>query len=441
MRFANTTETADNTSLICIGYSSYYFTFTASVRVHAVAMAVFNAVFSVVATVGNLLVLWAFVKTPSLRNSSNYLLGNLCLTDLFVGCVTQPLCVIKYAQEAADVHHCVLKKISTSFAFTGSSISVIIVAVISIDRCFAISSPYKYQRIVSPSLYTKVLVPIWTVTIFANMLMAFKVIEENTYWVLNSTGFAVAFFVVLVSYAIIFKTVIRQSRSAHLFKLGKFDTTLNTRNKTTNILDPLRDTTRRQPNEIEGFTASPCHTDAEIRSAIDDDIIYKNKLESDGNDAINNPKCSSKNSKGDLKVSHKKTKVGSISKKEIEVACTQNCKEGSRQKGCSPSSFERSRLQSSSYAKSGSKGASTDSNEKRGAITVAIIILTLTICYIPFSITLGFHDLFQENGVVGYLYSSWTSCFIYLNSSLNPIIYCYRNNFIRESVWRKLKCF
>eukprot|EP00795_Rhopilema_esculentum_P010780 gene10780-19574_t len=438
MSFANTTGTAANTSPICIGYSSYYITFTASVRMHAIAMAVFNVMFSVVATVGNLLVLWTFIKTPVLRNSSNYLLGNLCLTDLFVGCVTQPLFVIKYAQEAAGVHNCILKKISTLFAFTGSSISVIIVAVISIDRCFAISSPYKYQRIVSLSLYTKVLVPIWTGTIFANILMAFEVIEENTYWVVNSTGFAIAFFVVLVSYAIIFKTVIRQSRRARLVNLGKFDTTLKTCKTTNNISNPLKDTTRRQPNEIEGFIASPCNTDAEIRSAIDDDVIHKNKLESNGNHTITNPKCSSKNSKDDLKVFHKKTKVASISEREGEVACAQNCKEGSRPRGCSSSSFH---LQISSCAKSSSKGASTDSNEKRGAITIAIIILTLTVCYIPFTITLGFHHIFQENGVFGYLYSSWTSCFIYLNSSLNPIIYCYRNNIIRESVLRKLKCF
>ncbi|KAJ7392465.1 hypothetical protein OS493_012130 [Desmophyllum pertusum] len=52
---------------------------------------VLNAVFSITATVANLLVLAAIRRTPSLHSPSNTLLFGLALSDLGVGLIVHPL--------------------------------------------------------------------------------------------------------------------------------------------------------------------------------------------------------------------------------------------------------------------------------------------------------------------------------------------------------------
>ena len=68
------------------------------------------------------------------------------------------------------------------------------------------------------------------------------------------------------------------------------------------------------------------------------------------------------------------------------------------------------------------------------AVSSAIWLqLTLVACYLPFNIVVG---LTSYSGLPLHLFYAWvyTSTLVYLNSSLNPILYCWKQEEIRQAV-------
>ena len=73
------------------------------------------------------------------------------------------------------------------------------------------------------------------------------------------------------------------------------------------------------------------------------------------------------------------------------------------------------------------------------AVSIAVWLqLTLVICYLPFSIV----EAFKANvGLSASLYHGWiyTGTLVYLNSSLNPILYCWKIEEVRQAVKDTIK--
>ena len=121
-----------------------------------------NAFFSVLAILGNLVIIAAFYRSESLRTPSNLLLLGLSFCDLFVGLVTQPLFVAETALVAANSGvACTLKDLYVIFLFLFSSASMLHVCLISVERSIAIVHPFKHHRFITKKKVLLVFLVFW----------------------------------------------------------------------------------------------------------------------------------------------------------------------------------------------------------------------------------------------------------------------------------------
>ena len=77
---------------------------------------------------------------------------------------------------------------------------------------------------------------------------------------------------------------------------------------------------------------------------------------------------------------------------------------------------------------------------KRTVVSVALVQLALVICYLPFNI---FNTLIHLKGIhpnIYFLYH-FTTTLLFLNSSLNPFLYCWRIKEIRQAVKATIRRF
>ena len=75
----------------------------------------------------------------------------------------------------------------------------------------------------------------------------------------------------------------------------------------------------------------------------------------------------------------------------------------------------------------------------RKAVNSALWVqVTLVICYLPFGIAVALTPQ-KEHGLSVYLARQFTSTLIFLNSSLNPLLYCWKIREVRQAVRETLR--
>ena len=75
---------------------------------------------------------------------------------------------------------------------------------------------------------------------------------------------------------------------------------------------------------------------------------------------------------------------------------------------------------------------------KRTVVSIALVQISLVACYVPFLITLM---LGQLNSIPNNVFVLVSTTFVYLNSSLNPFLYCWRIKEVRQAVLGTIKRF
>lgn len=121
-----------------------------------------NALFAVVAILGNTVVFAVFYRSELLRTPSNLILLSLSLCDFLVGLVTQPLFAAETALVAANSSvACLFKDLYVIFLFAFSSSSMVHVCLISAERFVAIFYPFKHQRFVTKKRVVGFVVLFW----------------------------------------------------------------------------------------------------------------------------------------------------------------------------------------------------------------------------------------------------------------------------------------
>ena len=91
--------------------------------------------------------------------------------------------------------------------------------------------------------------------------------------------------------------------------------------------------------------------------------------------------------------------------------------------------------------------ASDQQTQKRGkhpqmACTLAIVIGMFLFCYLPQVIVLVLRGILGDSASLVYLGDAWADLFVFVNSSINPLIYCYRIREFKEamiSIFRRMK--
>ena len=121
--------------------------------IHDVVVCAVNAPFCVFAFLGNLAVIVAVIKTPSLQKLCNILLCSLATTDCLTGLVAQPIFVawrlmIHRIHESCD-HQAALFYAYDVCQAVFAGWSFVNITLISFDRHYALAKPLVYRTTVT----------------------------------------------------------------------------------------------------------------------------------------------------------------------------------------------------------------------------------------------------------------------------------------------------
>ena len=289
------------------------------------AICITNGLLSVLATLGNSLVLIIIVKFPSLRTVSNILIFSLALTDLLVGMVVQPAFVIYIAGKINLEFYCgaLLVYLYTEIFCVG--LSLITLSLIACERFFAIVYPFKYINYMTKPRLMTIVAAVWVVWFSFNVICRALRVKNDEFF--SPIASAVIGFSLILNIALYFK----------IFK-----------------------------------------------------IIRRHEIQI-----------------------HAQNKV-SIAIRSRD----------SREDGSVNSSVQESTL---------------SSRETRMARTVAYITGVLVLCYLLLMVTSFADMLMEDDGIFDHLLYPLAETITFLNSSLNPFLYCWRCRDLREKIWLVFK--
>ena len=117
--------------------------------VNDVFLCAVNVPFCIFTFLGNLAVVIAVIKTPSLQRPCNILLCSLAITDCLTGLVAQPLfvawrVVVRHIHDSCD-HQAELFQAYNVCKSTFVGWSLVNIALLSFDRHYALAKPLKYR--------------------------------------------------------------------------------------------------------------------------------------------------------------------------------------------------------------------------------------------------------------------------------------------------------
>ena len=180
-------------------------------RTELVVNCILNAPFSIVAILGNALVLLAIWRTPSLHTPSNILLFNLAVSDLGVGLLVQPFYIAYKSSQLQDVHFMFC---FSGFAFNFLSpflmaVTLLTLATVSVDRFLAIYLHLRYREVVTTKPLAVLLGLVWLLSAFYASTVFWAV---KAHRILTVVMIASSLLVTFVSYFKILQVVRRHQK-------------------------------------------------------------------------------------------------------------------------------------------------------------------------------------------------------------------------------------
>lgn len=150
-------------SQICYHFTHIHFNLGESSPAWYIFNCIVNAVFSIIATLSNLLVLVAIRRTPSLHTPSGTLLFGLALSDLGVGLIVHPLFFLQILAKVIR-HKALFCEAGISVEVTANTvciISLLTVTAVSVDRYLALRLHLRYKELVTVKRAIILLVCVW----------------------------------------------------------------------------------------------------------------------------------------------------------------------------------------------------------------------------------------------------------------------------------------
>lgn len=166
-----------------------------------------NAPLIIVAIIGNLLVLVSILRAYSLFSPSITLLCSLAMSDLLVGLVLQPLYIAN-----ALTGNSPLKQALNTTVFAVCGVSLLTMAVISVDRFLALHYHMRYPNLMTRhrAIYTTV-----TLWIFVFMLSFLNFWTINAYYLTSAASILICLLVSTVCYIKIYCIVKQHQLQIH----------------------------------------------------------------------------------------------------------------------------------------------------------------------------------------------------------------------------------
>ena len=120
---------------------------------------VLNAPLMLICILGNVLVLAAIIRTPSIRSTSMIMLCSLAVSDLLVGFLAQPIYIANEVTEESPVTH-----VSSVIGAGLIGVSFITITAITVDRFLALHHHMRYATLVTKSRVKYTVVIIWLIS-------------------------------------------------------------------------------------------------------------------------------------------------------------------------------------------------------------------------------------------------------------------------------------
>ena len=150
--------------LLCFGVPASILVFNSNMLI---TLMVFNILISITATTGNLLVLLTLWRSPHLHSPSNTFLFGLALSDLCVGLVSEPLNVGFQAvlfKNSNKITSCTLRNARTLISVFLTTVTLLTVTAMSVDRYLAIYLHLRYEQLVREEKTRYIILCVWVIS-------------------------------------------------------------------------------------------------------------------------------------------------------------------------------------------------------------------------------------------------------------------------------------
>lgn len=135
---------------------------------------VLYSIIAIGGSLGNTLVLLVIRRTPYRKTGCGVLIANLAIADLLVTAVAIPLVISVVIQGFVPLYSLNASMLaSIIFGRSSSAASLLILAALSVDRCWAICNPLQHKIKTSPSQVKAILLFIWVVSL---IISSFEVV-------------------------------------------------------------------------------------------------------------------------------------------------------------------------------------------------------------------------------------------------------------------------
>ena len=163
-----------------------------------------------IATIGNIIVLVLAWKFRSLREPCYMCVISLAVTDLLVGLIVQPVHAVFRIISYLQMNNCPLRFTYVFGSYLVFNLTIFNVALISIDRCIAVTKPYLYPDIATKRNYSIVISLMWVCLIVTTLVQ--RIIPLYFTVFLQAVMIVVPFVIILICYSVIYLVVLGHRR-------------------------------------------------------------------------------------------------------------------------------------------------------------------------------------------------------------------------------------
>ena len=142
---------------------------------HNIFLGSFNIFLSITASLGNVLILIALHKEPSIHPPSKLMFRCLAITDLCVGLIAQPMFAAELLFQINELRNVCLyfEMWGDIVAIVFSGVSLLTLSAISVDRLLALSLGLRYRQVVTLRRVGAILSCFWLVSVAVSLLDRF----------------------------------------------------------------------------------------------------------------------------------------------------------------------------------------------------------------------------------------------------------------------------
>ena len=160
---------------------------------------------SILATLGNALILYSISTNISLQKPSNNLLAFLAVTDVLTGILSLPLNIVLRTMEVKHIQiPCYLMLSNRIINHVLVAVSVLMISLLSIDRCFAITKFTKYKSMNVMKVYKIVYFGFWLCSILVTGLWVLDIVQLRIFRHVISVMLIIVLICLVLSNAMIF---------------------------------------------------------------------------------------------------------------------------------------------------------------------------------------------------------------------------------------------